>query len=244
MIKNSCTFLLICPERCLLLPCLGCRSLSPICSLHSQGGVGAAVEKGEKGDPVCIFPPLWHLPHCCIRVINRGVLPQGQPGAAGTSEVKGQKVSDTGVRCSTHSGCICASLYAHRKKREEVWRKHSLNNIHQNSLSNLMQNLCLAIPRYPESMDMIKFKTAPNTCPFSVFCVEGRKDKHQKQMYTSKQTLQQNFHERNPPSHSLSNVVLASLSLLPPRFSAYQPQPWARWLPLTPNCMSWLHLKH
>lgn len=45
-------------------------------------------------------------------------LPQGQPGAAGTSGVKGQKVSDTGMRCSTHSGCICASLSAQGKQRE------------------------------------------------------------------------------------------------------------------------------
>lgn len=89
------------------LPCLDCRSLSPFCSRHSQGGIGATVEKGEKGDPVC-FSPLWHLPHCCMTVINRGAVSQGQPGATGTIGVKGQKVSDICGRRSTQ--CLGLSV--------------------------------------------------------------------------------------------------------------------------------------
>lgn len=93
-------------------------SLSPFCSRHSQGGIGATVEKGEKGDPVRVFAPPWHLPHCCMTVINRGALPQGQPAAAGTIGVKGQKVSGIGGRRSAQSLFVLHRVCSWGKQRE------------------------------------------------------------------------------------------------------------------------------
>lgn len=37
----------------------------------------------------------------CYRVINHGLLPQGQPGAEGTGGMKGQKVSHISLKCCT-----------------------------------------------------------------------------------------------------------------------------------------------
>lgn len=71
---------------------------------------------GERRSCMC-FSPLWHLPHCCMTVINRGALPQGQPGAAVTIGVKGQKVSDIGGRRSAQ----CLGLFVlHRVCSQEA----------------------------------------------------------------------------------------------------------------------------
>ena len=62
------------------------------------GGKG---EKGDRGDPVRIFPAVTFTVPSCYRVINQGLLPQGQPGAEGAGGMKGQKVSHINVKCHT-----------------------------------------------------------------------------------------------------------------------------------------------
>lgn len=47
------------------------------------------------------FPAVTFTMLSCYRVINRGLLPQGQPGAEGTSGMKGQKVSHINVKHHT-----------------------------------------------------------------------------------------------------------------------------------------------
>lgn len=84
------------------LPCLCCQSLSMFSSVHSQGEKGESGvpgEKGGRGDPVRIFLLATFTTQLRYRVINQGFLPQGQPGAEGTSGMKGQKVSHINVKC-------------------------------------------------------------------------------------------------------------------------------------------------
>lgn len=45
------------------------------------------------------YPAVTFTVLLCYIVINQGLLPQGQPGAEGTSGVKGQKVSIISVKC-------------------------------------------------------------------------------------------------------------------------------------------------
>lgn len=81
-------------------------TVSDVLCSHTQGENGESGvprgkgEKGEGGDPVRIFLR-WHLQRRGYTVINQGLLPQGQPGAEGTSGMKGQKVSHVNVKSQT-----------------------------------------------------------------------------------------------------------------------------------------------
>lgn len=93
-----------------------------------SGVPGEKGGKGERGDPVCISPRrnIFSM-RSLYRVINQGLLPQGQPGAEGSGGMKGQKVSHINVKChiswlwgrgehdSNHfleadSWCLCESV--------------------------------------------------------------------------------------------------------------------------------------
>lgn len=70
----------------------------------------------------CLRGDIYH--NCCMTVINRGALPQGQPGAAATVGVKGQKVSGIGGRRSLQCLGLLAlqRLCSREKQREGQWR--------------------------------------------------------------------------------------------------------------------------
>lgn len=107
MIKNSCTFsFLAWSVAFFAMPWLPVTVSILLSSLTGRDRSHRG--KGGEGRSCMCFSPLWHLPHCCMTVINRGALPQGQPGAAGTIGVKGQKVSDIGGRHSTQ--CLGLSV--------------------------------------------------------------------------------------------------------------------------------------
>lgn len=78
------------------------------------------MEKGEKGDPVRLFLRGDIYYNCCMTVINRGALPQGQPGAAASIGVKGQKVSGIGGRRSPQClGLLVLQCVCSREKQRE-----------------------------------------------------------------------------------------------------------------------------
>lgn len=75
-------------------------SLTACDLLFSHAGwVGTPGGERREGRARTYFPEMTFPRLLCCAVINRGLLPQGQRGAAGTAGMKGQKVSHAGGRC-------------------------------------------------------------------------------------------------------------------------------------------------
>lgn len=86
---------------CLFIPLLLSVTVSALLCSHAEreGGVRRPWGKGRERRSRTYFPAVTFTMMLCYRVINRGLLPQGQPGAKGTGGAKGQKVSHINVKC-------------------------------------------------------------------------------------------------------------------------------------------------
>lgn len=85
------------------LPLMSVTVSDLLCS-HTGGERRVWSPSGKRGErrprrPCMYFPAVTFTMPWCYRVINQGLLPQGQPGAEGGDGMKGQKVSRVNVMC-------------------------------------------------------------------------------------------------------------------------------------------------